>query len=48
MLEFLESMAIGFMLTVGGIVLLGNFFVPIFLKHNDKINEQLKDEVPPN
>jgi len=27
---------------------LGNFFLPIFLKHNDKINEELEDDVPPN
>jgi len=48
MIEFLEGAIIGFMLTVLVIVTLGNFFVPIFLRHNDKINEELEDDVPPN
>jgi len=48
MIEFLEAAVIGFMLTILAIVVLGNFFLPIFLKHNDKINEELEDDVPPN
>lgn len=48
MLELLEVGVVGFMLTALAIVVLGNFFLPIFLKHNDKINEELEDDVPPN
>jgi hypothetical protein len=48
MIEFLEGAVIGFMLTMLGLVTLGTFFLPVFLKYNDKINEELEDDVPPN
>mgnify|MGYP000524006756 CR=1 FL=1 len=48
MLEFFENAAMALMLTALGIAVLGNFFLPIFLRHNDKINEELEDDVPPN
>ena len=44
--EFLISAGAGFIITIAGIALLSNFFFPLFLKHNDKMNEHFKDETP--
>ena len=48
MLDFLISVGAGFIITIAGIAMLSNFFFPLFLKHNDKINEQFKDDLPPH
>ena len=44
--EFLISAGAGFIITIAGIAMLSNFFFPLFLKYNDKMNEQFKDESP--
>jgi|TARA_B110000908_G_scaffold114235_1_gene133957 hypothetical protein len=44
--EFLVSAGVGFIITIAGIALLSNLLFPLFLKQNDKINEQFKDEPP--
>jgi hypothetical protein len=44
--EFLISAGSGFIIIIAGIALLSNFFFPLFLKYNDKMNEQFKDETP--
>ena len=44
--EFLISAGSGFIIIIAGIALLSNFFFPLFLKYNDKMNEQFKDESP--
>ena len=48
--EFLISAGSGFIIIIAGIALLSNFFFPLFLKYNDKMNDlymgELKDMVP--
>ena len=46
MIELLTWAGIGFILTLAIIGLLSNFFFPLFLELNDKINKKFRDEVP--
>jgi len=46
MTEFFQSAGIGFILTLAIIGVLSNTLFPLFLKANDKLNNNFKEDIP--